>query len=42
MFTLFGLLIVINAVRVAVYTQREEIAIMRLVGASSAFIRASS
>ncbi len=40
MFTLFGLLIVINAVRVAVYTQREEIAIMRLVGASSAFIRA--
>lgn len=39
-FTIFGLLIVINAVRVAVYTQREEIAIMRLVGASSAFIRA--
>lgn len=38
-FTLFGLLIVINAVRVAVYTQREEIAIMRLVGASSSFIR---
>lgn len=38
-FAIFGLLIVVNAVRVAVYTQREEIAIMRLVGASSAFIR---
>ncbi len=39
LFALFGLLTVVNAVRVAVYTQREEIAIMRLVGASSAFIR---
>ena len=40
LFALFGLLTVVNAVRVAVYTQREEIAIMRLVGASSVFIRA--
>lgn len=40
LFALFGLLTVVNAVRVAVYTQREEIAIMRLVGASSTFIRA--
>jgi len=39
-FAIFGLLIVVNAVRVAVYTQREEIAIMRLVGASSSYIRA--
>ncbi len=39
-FALFGLLIIFNAVRVGVYTQREEIAIMRLVGASSTFIRA--
>lgn len=39
LFALFGLLIAFNAIRVAIYTQREEIAIMRLVGASSAFIR---
>ncbi|MFA6429272.1 MAG: permease-like cell division protein FtsX [Patescibacteria group bacterium] len=39
-FALFGLLIAFNAIRVAVYTQREEIAIMRLVGASSFYIRA--
>jgi len=40
LFALFGLLIAFNAIRVAVYTQREEIAIMRLVGASSFYIRA--
>lgn len=39
LFSLFGLLVAFNAIRVAIYTQREEIAIMRLVGASTAFIR---
>lgn len=38
-FAFFGLLAAFNAVRVAIYTHREEIAIMRLVGASSAYIR---
>ncbi len=38
-FALFGLLTAFNAIRVAIYTQREEIGIMRLVGASSFFIR---
>lgn len=38
-FALFGLMIAFNAIRVAIYTQREEIGIMRLVGASSLFIR---
>jgi cell division transport system permease protein len=38
-FTLIGVLIVFNTVRVAIYTQREEIGIMRLVGASSAYVR---
>lgn len=38
-FTLIGILIVFNTVRVAIYTQREEIGIMRLVGASSPYIR---
>lgn len=38
-FAFFGLLAAFNAVRVAIYTQREEIAIMRLVGASSSYIK---
>lgn len=39
-FSLIALLIVFNAVRVMIYTHREEIAVMRLVGASNSFIRA--
>lgn len=38
-FALIGILIVFNTIRVAIYTQREEIGIMRLVGASSLFVR---
>lgn len=38
-FALFSVMIVYNAIRVAIYTQREEIGIMRLVGASGAFVR---
>ena len=39
-FAVFSILIVYNAIRVAIYTQREEIGIMRLVGASGSFVRA--
>jgi cell division transport system permease protein len=38
-FALFSILIVFNTIRVAIYTQREEIGVMRLVGASNAYIR---
>jgi len=38
-FVLFSILIVFNTIRIAIYTQREEIAIMRLVGASNAYVR---
>lgn len=38
-FALISLLIVFNTIRVAIYIHREEIAIMRLVGASSNFVR---
>lgn len=38
-FALFSVLIVFNTIRVAIYTHREEIGIMRLVGASSAYVR---
>jgi len=38
-FLLIAVLIVYNSVRVAIYTHREEIGIMRLVGASNFFIR---
>jgi cell division transport system permease protein len=34
-----SLLIIVNAVRISIYTHREEIRIMRLVGASNRFIR---
>lgn len=40
LFSLIGVLIVFNTIRVAIYTQREEIGIMRLVGASSFYVRA--
>ncbi|MCC7357384.1 FtsX-like permease family protein [Candidatus Uhrbacteria bacterium] len=38
-FAAFSVLIVFNTIRVAIYTQREEIGVMRLVGASNAFVR---
>lgn len=38
-FALISLLIVFNTIRVAIYIHREEIAIMRLVGASGNFVR---
>ncbi len=39
-FSIIAILIVFNAIRVTIYTHREEIAVMRLVGASNSFIRA--
>jgi cell division transport system permease protein len=39
LFAIFSVLIVFNTIRVAIYTQREEIGVMRLVGASSAYVR---
>ncbi|MBI2485258.1 FtsX-like permease family protein [Candidatus Uhrbacteria bacterium] len=39
LFLFISIVIVVNTVRVAIYIYREEIAIMRLVGASSAMIR---
>lgn len=39
-FAIIAVLIVFNAIRVTIYTHREEIAVMRLVGASNSFIRA--
>lgn len=40
MFALLVVLIVVNSVRVAIYTRREEIGIMKLVGATDWFVRA--
>lgn len=40
LFVCFAVFIIFNAIRVTVYSQREEIAIMRLVGATNGFIRA--
>lgn len=40
LFILIATLIVFNTIRVAIYTHRDEIAIMKLVGASNAFITA--
>ena len=39
-FVMIVMLIVVNSVRVAIYTRREEIGIMKLVGASNWFVRA--
>lgn len=39
-FAFLSLIVVFNTIRIAIYTHREEIGIMRLVGASNAFIRA--
>lgn len=38
-FIIIAILVMFNTIRMAIYTQREEISIMRLVGASSRFIR---
>lgn len=38
-FIAISILVVFNAIRVAIYTHRKEIAIMKLVGASNAFIK---
>ncbi len=38
-FAIIAVLIIFNAIRVTVYTRREEVSVMRLVGASSSFIR---
>ncbi len=40
MFLLIAVLIIFNTVRIGIYIHKEEITIMRLVGASSWFIRA--
>lgn len=37
-FTVIAMLIVFNTIRVAIYTHREEIAIMKLVGANNSFV----
>lgn len=39
-FALIAILVVINTMRIAIYTHREEIGIMKLVGASNTFVRA--
>ena len=39
-FAILSLIVVINTIRITTYTHREEIGIMRLVGASNSFIRA--
>ncbi|MBU1131888.1 ABC transporter permease [Patescibacteria group bacterium] len=39
-FVLISILIVFNAIRVTIYTHKDEISVMRLVGASDRFIRA--
>ena len=38
-FALVAVLVIVNTIRIAVYTHRDEIGIMKLVGASNAFVR---
>lgn len=38
-FAIIAVMLIFNAIRVAIYTQRDEIAIMKLVGASNWFVR---
>lgn len=38
-FGLVAILVIINTIRIAVYTHRDEVSIMKLVGASNAFVR---
>lgn len=38
-FMVIAILIVVNSIRIAVYTHRDEVGVMRLVGAGNAFIR---
>jgi len=39
-FALIAILLIFNAIRVAIYTHREEVAVMKLVGATNWFVRA--
>ncbi|MFH0873580.1 MAG: permease-like cell division protein FtsX [Candidatus Komeilibacteria bacterium] len=39
LFAALGVLVVINTIRVSIYTQREEVGIMKLVGATNWFVR---
>lgn len=39
-FVLIAILVTVNTIRIAIYTHRDEIAIMKLVGATNGFIRA--
>jgi cell division transport system permease protein len=38
-FAVVAVLVMINTIRIAVYTHRDEVSIMKLVGASNAFVR---
>ena len=38
-FGLISLLVIVNTIRIAIYTHRDEIGIMKLVGASNSFVR---
>lgn len=38
-FALIAILVIVNTIRIAIYTHRDEVAIMKLVGASNTFVR---